>query len=193
MKRPFKLLLFLTMVLLLLAPAVSCTSADTASLVESLLKNTEGGQLTFVTSEGETVTVTITKTGQSTDAVSANKTPAKTVKPVVTDKPVTSAVKPSSGPKLEDYLPELYWELPAGKTSVARYRYHDHVAERFSHAFAKTLGKWCGANKLPLTGHMMSEDPLSKQSMHVGDAMRSLQYFQIPGIDGHAELGLHSL
>lgn len=91
--------------------------------------------------------------------------------------------KKAYGQKLEDYLPELYWELPAGKTSVARYRYHDHVADRFSHAFAETLGKWCGAHKLPLTGHMMAEDPLSGQSRYVGDAMRSLQYFQIPGID----------
>lgn len=85
--------------------------------------------------------------------------------------------------KLEDFLPELFWELPEGRTSVARYRYHDHVAERFSRAFAETIGQWCAAHHLPLTGHLMAEDPLSGQSKYVGDAMRSLQHFQIPGID----------
>jgi len=91
--------------------------------------------------------------------------------------------KKAYGQNLEEYLPELFWELQAGKTSVTRYRYHDHVAERFSHAFGETLGKWCGAHHLALTGHMMAEDPLSGQSRYVGDAMRNLQYFQIPGID----------
>lgn len=87
------------------------------------------------------------------------------------------------GQKLEQYLPELFWELPEGKSSVARYRYHDHVAERFAQAFSATIGKWCEAHNIALTGHMMAEDPLTGQSRYVGDAMRSLQYFQIPGID----------
>lgn len=87
------------------------------------------------------------------------------------------------GQKLEDFLPELFWELPGGQTSLARYRYHDHVAERFSQAFAATLGQWCAAHQIALTGHLMAEDPLSGQSKFVGDAMRSLQHFQIPGID----------
>ena len=41
---------------------------------------------------------------------------------------------------LVDFLPELYWELPAGRVSAVRYRYHDHVAERFAEAHAATLG-----------------------------------------------------
>ncbi len=85
--------------------------------------------------------------------------------------------------KLENFLPEVFWELPGGQTSVARYRYHDHVAERFARAFSETLGEWCAAHHIALTGHMMAEDPLTGQSKYVGDAMRSLQYFQIPGID----------
>lgn len=36
-----------------------------------------------------------------------------------------------------DFLPEIFWDLPGGKASVARYRYHDHIAERFSSAFAE--------------------------------------------------------
>ena len=37
-------------------------------------------------------------------------------------------------------LPELIWDLPEGKTSVPRYRYHDHISERFASAFADKIG-----------------------------------------------------
>ncbi|MEG0722180.1 MAG: hypothetical protein RR446_10605, partial [Lachnospiraceae bacterium] len=37
-------------------------------------------------------------------------------------------------------LPEIFWELPNGAVSVARYRYHDHIAERFATAFSDTIG-----------------------------------------------------
>ena len=87
------------------------------------------------------------------------------------------------GQKLDELLPELYWELPAGRVSTARWRYHEHVATRFTEAFAATLGAWCEKQGVAHTGHMMSEQPLSGQSGYIGDAMRSLQYFQIPGID----------
>ncbi|MBI5382641.1 MAG: hypothetical protein HZA31_12130 [Opitutae bacterium] len=87
------------------------------------------------------------------------------------------------GQKLDELLPELYWELPAGRVSTARWRYHEHVATRFTEAFAATLGAWCEKQGVALTGHMMKEQPISGQSGYVGDAMRSLQYFQIPGID----------
>ena len=43
-------------------------------------------------------------------------------------------------------IPELIWELPEGRISVTRYHYHDHIAERFSSAFADTVGGWCGKN-----------------------------------------------
>ena len=36
-------------------------------------------------------------------------------------------------------LPELIWELPDGEVSRTRYRYHDHIAERFASAFADTV------------------------------------------------------
>ena len=35
------------------------------------------------------------------------------------------------------HLPEVFWELPDGRISVTRYRYHDHVAERFACAFSE--------------------------------------------------------
>ncbi|WP_295810454.1 hypothetical protein [uncultured Victivallis sp.] len=80
-------------------------------------------------------------------------------------------------------LPELVWELPGGAWSLARYRYHDHVAERFAAAFADTIGEWCEAHNLRLTGHMMSEPTLESQTSALGEAMRSYRSFQLPGID----------
>ncbi|MBO4216998.1 MAG: hypothetical protein J5940_03550 [Clostridia bacterium] len=80
-------------------------------------------------------------------------------------------------------LPELLWELPDGKVSVSRYRYHDHIAERFADAFADTIGEWCEKNGIMLTGHMMQEPTLNSQTGALGDCMRSYRSFQLPGID----------
>ncbi len=80
-------------------------------------------------------------------------------------------------------FPEVVWELPNGKYSVARYHYHDHIAERFSTAFAGTIGAWCEAHNLTLTGHMHLEPTLTSQTLTIGEAMRSYRPFQLPGID----------
>jgi hypothetical protein len=87
------------------------------------------------------------------------------------------------GQRLEDHLPELFWELPDGLVSLARYRFHDHVTERFAQAFADTLGDWCDAHGLMLTGHMMEEPTLESQTAAIGEAMRSYRGFGLPGID----------
>ncbi|MBQ7010559.1 MAG: hypothetical protein IJN63_02540, partial [Clostridia bacterium] len=87
------------------------------------------------------------------------------------------------GESLVEHLPELLWELPDGKVSVTRYHYHDHVAERFASAFADTLGNWCDAHGIALTGHMMDEPSLLSQTKSLGDCMRSYRSFGIPGID----------
>lgn len=87
------------------------------------------------------------------------------------------------GEDLMAHLPELFWELPKGKVSTVRYHYHDHACERFTDALARTLGQWCEKNGLALTGHMMKEPTLASQSSAVGEAMRSLSAFQLPGID----------
>ena len=80
-------------------------------------------------------------------------------------------------------LPEVFWERGDRAASPARYRYHDHIAERFSSAYADTLGNWCGANGLMLTGHMMEEPTLESQTTALGEAMRSYRAFHLPGID----------
>ncbi len=86
------------------------------------------------------------------------------------------------GDDILDSLPELFWDKKDG-VSVTRYRYHDHISERFASAFADTCGKWCRENGLALTGHMMEEPTLMSQTAALGDCMRSYRGFDIPGID----------
>ena len=86
------------------------------------------------------------------------------------------------GVSLLDHLPELIWDLPDGVSRI-RYLYHDHVAERFSSAFADQIGAWCKRNGLELTGHMMNEPSLKSQTCSLGEAMRSYRSFGLPGID----------
>ena len=80
-------------------------------------------------------------------------------------------------------IPQLIWELPEGRVSVIRYHYHDHIAERFTEAFADNCGKWCREHGLKLTGHMMEEPTLESQTAALGEAMRSYRGFDLPGID----------
>jgi len=91
--------------------------------------------------------------------------------------------KAAYGESLNDKIPELFWELPDGKISVTRYRYHDHTTERFVSAFSDTLGNWCKQNGIALTGHMMREPSLNSQTGMIGEAMRHYRSFGIPGID----------
>ena len=82
-----------------------------------------------------------------------------------------------------DTLPELFWDLPEGRRSAARYRYYEHLSERFAAAYADTIGRWCAEHGLASTGHLMLEPRLESQTRAVGEAMRSYRSFQIPGID----------
>lgn len=94
-----------------------------------------------------------------------------------------SIYESSYGDDILDTLPEVFWELPYGRVSVTRYRYHDLVTELFSRNFAERVSRWCGSHGLMLTGHMMEEPTLESQTRTIGEAMRPLQYFQLPGID----------
>lgn len=80
-------------------------------------------------------------------------------------------------------FPECIWELPDGEVSVSRYRYHDHICERFATAFADNIGSWCREHGIALTGHMMEEPTLYSQTAALGEAMRSYRSFDLPGID----------
>ncbi len=107
--------------------------------------------------------------------------PGDVTLPWTDDLPDTFAT--AYGEDLMSALPELIWELPHGQVSTVRYHYHDHACARFTEALAGTLGDWCGKNGIALTGHMMKEPTLSSQTAAVGEAMRSLSRFQLPGID----------
>lgn len=100
--------------------------------------------------------------------------------PYTTDFDVTYQAE--YGESILDKLPELFFELK-DSVSVARYRYHDHVAERFANAFADNVGAWCKNNGIMLTGHMMEEPSLQSQTHSLGEAMRSYRSFQLPGVD----------
>ncbi|TFG88927.1 MAG: hypothetical protein E4H18_01215, partial [Hyphomicrobiales bacterium] len=82
-----------------------------------------------------------------------------------------------------DTVPELFWDLPGGRASLARWRFHEHTAERFACAFADTVGNWCAKHGIASTGHLMDEPTLESQTHAVGEAMRHYRGFQIPGID----------
>ncbi len=87
------------------------------------------------------------------------------------------------GEDILDFFPEVIWDLPESAPSVTRYRYHDHIAERFAQAFADNCGKWCRDHGLMLTGHMMEEPTLESQTAALGEAMRSYRSFGLVGVD----------
>ncbi len=91
--------------------------------------------------------------------------------------------KAKYGEDIMEHLPELFWNLKGNYPSVTRYRYHDHVADRFSEAFGQNCGAWCDAHGLALTGHMMCEPTLYSQTLAISEAMRNYKGFGIPGID----------
>lgn len=84
---------------------------------------------------------------------------------------------------LIDNIPELFWQLPDGKISEMRYKYHDHLTERFASAYMDTIGQWCEKHGIMFTGHLMSERLLLGQTLAIGEAMRHYRAFQLPGVD----------
>ncbi len=110
-----------------------------------------------------------------------NERPIEIILPWTED--IEQTFSKSYSSSLMAHLPELLFELPDGEVSLTRYRYHDHIAQRFCDAFAKQCGEWCEVNDLMLTGHMMEEPTLKSQTAALGEAMRSLRHFQLPGID----------
>jgi hypothetical protein len=85
------------------------------------------------------------------------------------------------GDDLLDHLPELVWD--AASPTPTRWRFVDHVTERFARAYADRIGSWCQAHGIASTGHLMAEESLQSQEMHLGEAMRHYRSYQVPGID----------
>lgn len=87
------------------------------------------------------------------------------------------------GYDLIDFLPEVFFDLPLNKPSIARYHAHDHACALFTEAFSKQIGKWCDKNGIKFTGHLLLEETLSSQTSAVGDTMRAYGYYGLPGMD----------
>ncbi|HHV12598.1 MAG TPA: hypothetical protein GXX75_20190 [Clostridiales bacterium] len=87
------------------------------------------------------------------------------------------------GCSILEQLPELVWECKDQEVSQIRYFYHRHVCERFSEAFGDNVGTWCRERGIALTGHMMNEWTLHSQTMAIGEVMRPMKNFDIPGVD----------
>jgi hypothetical protein len=80
-------------------------------------------------------------------------------------------------------LPQIFWDLPDGKPSLTRYRWHDHTCERFVTAFMDQLSTWCRKNSIILNGHMMEEPTLYSQTTALGEVMRAYRNQEMPGMD----------
>lgn len=91
--------------------------------------------------------------------------------------------KATYGLSLLEHLPELIWERSDNKVSQIRYYYHLHVCDRFSKAFCDNIGNWCKDHNIYLTGHMISERTLHSQTSALGEVMRPLKNFGLPGVD----------
>lgn len=91
--------------------------------------------------------------------------------------------KAKFGESIIEKLPELIWEKRDNGCARTRYRYHDHLSERFVSAFVDTIGSWCEKHNIAFTGHMMQEPTLRSQVGSLGEAMRCYRNFQIPGMD----------
>ena len=88
------------------------------------------------------------------------------------------------GESLVEHLPELFWDLPQGKVSLVRYRFHEVVTEVFATNYVDTVGGWCDKNGIMLAGHVLAEETLESQTRAIGEAMRSYRAFKdMPGID----------
>ena len=87
------------------------------------------------------------------------------------------------GERIIPKLPEVIFELPNGKYSVSRYRFHEHMAARFRKTFSQKIGAWCREHGIAFTGHFMLEQSLEDQAFCDEDVMRHYHDFDIPGID----------
>lgn len=115
-------------------------------------------------------------------ALKYGKDKGSAILPWTDDLPETFAKTYGEATLIEN-LPELIWERADGAVSVTRYRFHDHVCERFAEAFADNCGKWCEENGIYLAGHVMREPSLRTQTNAIGEAMRLYRGFGLPGVD----------
>ncbi|KAK1992711.1 family 2 glycoside hydrolase [Colletotrichum falcatum] len=106
--------------------------------------------------------------------------------PWTADLPDTFRKTYGDGADLISSIPELLWDSPGDTRSLTRYRFHDHVSERFAMSCLDLGGIWCRRNKIMLNGHMAEEPTLHSQTTTRGEAMRRHRSQVLPGIDLHS-------
>ncbi len=87
---------------------------------------------------------------------------------------------------LVDQLPFLFFSNE--RAYKVRYDYFYTLTKKFVAHFTKQIYLWCDKNGIQFTGHLLSEDTMTKQTNAVGSAMAHYQYMHLPGID---HLGNH--
>lgn len=86
------------------------------------------------------------------------------------------------GESILEKLPELVWDLPGFMPSISRYRYFEHVDDRFQKAYMAQCYDWCEKNGIAFTGHIPGEYLLDVQS-DLYEAMPAYKNMTIPGVD----------
>ena len=82
-----------------------------------------------------------------------------------------------------DRLPEVCFNVDGLDVNQPRYHFHEHVTTLFVESFSRQIGNWCEKHNLKFTGHVLFENPIQKQAVLVGSAMRFYEHMHIPGID----------
>ncbi|MFO7871065.1 MAG: glycosyl hydrolase [Kiritimatiellia bacterium] len=87
------------------------------------------------------------------------------------------------GYDIQEYLPEIFFDVDGKAVSAVRHHYFDCITRMFTDAFARLIGEWCGRNRLLFTGHVLGEETPVTQTGVVGSAMRFYEHMQAPGMD----------
>ncbi len=87
------------------------------------------------------------------------------------------------GYDLTDSLPRIFFDAEGETANRVRHHYNDCITHLFVNSFSSQIGKWCRDNGLLFTGHVLHEDPLSKNASFVGSSMRFYEHMDVPGVD----------
>ncbi|MFC1717713.1 glycosyl hydrolase [Candidatus Poribacteria bacterium] len=85
------------------------------------------------------------------------------------------------GYDLADHLPSLF--VKQGDFKMIRHHYWRIIVDMFLESYFVSVNKWCQANNVRFSGHLMGEDTLNNQIAWTGAAMPCYEYMQLPGID----------
>lgn len=78
--------------------------------------------------------------------------------------------------------PALWYDI-GPDTAAARNALFGLRAELYATGFVKTVGDWCAAQHMDLTGHADQEEVVNPVIGTVGDLIKSFEYQSVPGID----------